>query len=84
MTMRGTTMMIMTMLVTKTMIMTIVATTTMTKISKKVQEDNLLLVQNDKKGCENSICTSSLKKIFFPLISLLDLSVEPALPHKNL
>ena len=78
MTMTGTT----TMVVTKTMIMTIVATMTKNFQTSSTRQF-LLLVQNDKKGYENSICTSSLKNRFFSLLSLLNLSVEPALPPKN-
>ena len=63
-TMTGTATMIMTMIVTKTMIMTMVAIKTITKIFKHVQKFSLL-AQNDKKGYENSICTSSLKNRCF-------------------
>ena len=85
MTMTGTTTMIMTMVLTKTMIIAMLASTTMTKIFKQVQQDNFYcLLKMIKKGYENSICTSSLKnRCYFSLLSLLNLLVESAMPHKN-
>ena len=62
--MTGTKITIMTMVVTKTMIMTMAVTKTITNIFRQVQQF-LLFAQNDKKGYENSICTSSLKNRCF-------------------
>ena len=88
MAMIGTTTMIM--VVSKTMIMTMVATMTknmtinMAKIFKQVQKDNFYCLLIIIKVYENSICTSSLKNTcFFSLLSLLNLSVQHALPHKK-
>ena len=64
--------------------MTMVATTTITKFLKTSSTIQfLLLLNNDKKGYENSIFTFPLKnRCFFSLFSLLNLSIETALPHK--
>ena len=66
MTMTGNTTMIKNMVLTKARIMAMVATTTMNKnFQTSSASQFLLLVQNNRKGYENSICASSLKNRCF-------------------